>query len=104
MHSINLPGEIENPFVEFELGNDEMHSLNLPGATENPFVETKKVRKRVREERAIQQPPTSKKQKTLGLKREVKTKQVATRTYQTMSTVGFKSKFKGNISEPIELE
>nr|GMD98826.1 uncharacterized protein LOC109148764 isoform X2 [Ipomoea batatas] len=104
IHRLNLPDESDNPLVEFEVGNDEMHNINLPKNLENPSHEKKQVRKEVREERAIQQPPTSKKQKTLGLKRQVKAKHVATRTYRTRSTVGFKSKFKGNFNEPIELE
>nr|GLL27493.1 uncharacterized protein LOC109148764 isoform X2 [Ipomoea trifida] len=135
MHSINLPGEIENTSHEFEVGNDEIHTLNIPSETESPFVEFEIGNDEVhhrnlprnlenpshevdvghedvqlvqvpffRKQRAVQQPPTSKIQKTLGLKRQVKTKHMATRKYRTRSTVGFKSKCKGNFSEPIELE
>nr|GMD36114.1 uncharacterized protein LOC109148764 isoform X2 [Ipomoea batatas] len=112
IHTPNIPSETETPFVEFEIGNDEVHHRNLPRNLENPSHEVDVGHEDVqlvqvpflREQRAVQQPPTSKKQKTLGLKRQVKTKHVATRKYRTRSTVGFKSKCKGNFSEPIELD
>nr|GMD60383.1 uncharacterized protein LOC109148764 isoform X2 [Ipomoea batatas] len=100
----NLPDESDNPensSHEVQLGDEMVQLVQVPFLRES---KTNQVRKAAREERAIQQPPTSKKQKTLGLKRQVKTKHVATRTYRTRSTVVFKSKFKGNLSEPIELD
>nr|GMD34170.1 uncharacterized protein LOC109148764 isoform X2 [Ipomoea batatas] len=100
----NLPDESDNPensSHEVQLGDEVMQLVQVPFLRES---KTNQVRKAAREERAIQQPPTSKKQKILGLKRQVKTKHVATRTYRTRSTVVFKSKFKGNLSEPIELD
>nr|GLL17233.1 uncharacterized protein LOC109148764 isoform X2 [Ipomoea trifida] len=87
IHTPNIPSETETPFVEVDVGHEDVQLVQVP------FL---------REQRAVQQPP--KKQKTLGLKRQVKTKHVATRKYRTRSTVGFKSKCKGNFSEPIELD
>nr|GMD64367.1 mitochondrial outer membrane protein porin of 34 kDa [Ipomoea batatas] len=93
IHTQNIPSETETPFVEFEIGNDEVHHRNLPRNLENPSHEVDVGHEDVqlvqvpfiREQRAVQQPPTSKKQKTLGLKRQVKTKHVATRKYRTSS-------------------
>nr|GMC55442.1 uncharacterized protein LOC109148764 isoform X2 [Ipomoea batatas] len=90
----------ENSSHEVQLGDEVVQLVQVPFLRES---KTNQVRKAAREDRVIQQPPTAKKQKTLGLKR-VKTKHVATRKYRTRSTVVFKSKFKGNLSEPIELD
>nr|GLL35890.1 uncharacterized protein LOC109148764 isoform X2 [Ipomoea trifida] len=100
----NLPDESDNPensSHEVQLGDEVVQLVQVSFLRESM---TNQVRKAAREDRAIQQPPTAKKQKTLGLKRQVKTKHVATRKYRTRSTVVFKSKFKGNLSEPIELD
>nr|GLL29961.1 uncharacterized protein LOC109147815 [Ipomoea trifida] len=110
VYNDEMPGETENTSHEFEVETDEIHTPNIPSETETPFVEVDVGHEDVqlvqvpflREQRAVQQPP--KKQKTLGLQRQVKTKHVATRKYRTRSTVGFKSKCKGNFSEPIELD
>nr|GLL16369.1 uncharacterized protein LOC109148764 isoform X2 [Ipomoea trifida] len=100
----NLPDESDNPensSHEVQLGDEVVQLVQVPFLRESM---TNQVRKATREDRAIQQPPTAKKQKTLGLKRQVNTKHVATRKYRTRSTVVFKSKFNGNLSEPIELD
>nr|GMD32201.1 uncharacterized protein LOC109148764 isoform X2 [Ipomoea batatas] len=103
IHTLNIPSETESPFVEFEIGNDEVHHRNLPRNLKNPSHEVDVGHEDVqlvqvpflREQRAVQQPPTSKKKKTFGLKRQVKTKHVATRKYRTRSTVGSSPNAKG---------
>nr|GME16018.1 uncharacterized protein LOC109148764 isoform X2 [Ipomoea batatas] len=110
--NLNLPMNLENPSLEFEVGNEVVHNLNLPDNPENPLHEVEVGHEVVQ---FIKVPffekcqfnnflPYFKKHKTLGLRKQMKTKEVATRKYQTRPTMGFKTKFKGNFSEPIELE
>ncbi|XP_019152032.1 PREDICTED: uncharacterized protein LOC109148764 isoform X2 [Ipomoea nil] len=101
----------ENPAHEGEGGHNVVPSLHMSFFSEDDEHEVGDEVEEGHEvvnnqELPTQQPPppTAKKQKTLGLRKQVKTKQARTRKCKTRSTMGFKSKFKGNFNEPIEIE